>query len=83
MKKIIILSLIIHSSLVVSNEITSKDNCFITINSITKKMEKKTEIKKYYFESEKKCKKTAEIYKENFNPDHIKKVEVNYKWSQK
>lgn len=56
------------------------DNCFINIKVTMKNGKIKKELKKYKFEKEEKCKNLSEIYKENFSPEYVQKVDTEYKW---
>lgn len=60
--------------------IMSNENCIIHIKVLMKNGKTKKESKKYKFEKEEKCKNLSEIYKENFSPEYVKKVDVDYKW---
>lgn len=58
------------------------ENCFINIKVTMKNGKIKKELKKYKFEKEEKYKNLSDIYKENFSPEYVQKVETEYKWQR-
>lgn len=56
------------------------ENCFIDIKVTMKNGKVNKDQKKYQFKDKAQCKNLSEIYKENFSPKDVKKVEVEYKW---